>query len=771
MLKKTIIILLTIFLTVNIYSKPKVGLALSGGGARGIAHIGVLRRFEEAGIEPDIIAGASIGALVGSMYALGYDSYDLEKIFIEANFSELIKNSPERNTLGNYLKRTEDRTLLELNITKKGIALPNSLTSGHHISYFISKLISQSKYYNENFDKLKYKLRVVCSDIQNAEKVVYSSGDLSKIVMGSIAYPAIFRPVKYENRLLLDGGMTDNIPTDILEDEKVDIIILSNTIYNTPAKDEYNIMEVLDRVNQTMTNDIMQNNLKKADINITPELGNIPITDFTDIDSLITLGYLAADKIIPEIEEKIGKSKSKSTVNFENPRIPITKIKFVGNTVFHDSTLVDSVKFDGKISKYIRDIEGFYKKNGYIMAYAEEKLQYETLYVYIYEGNINNIIIKGREQTSASFVRNELSVQEYTVLNINNLESSIKNLYGTDLFEKVGYSIDKKNGDLIFDIEEKKYKVVRLGAHYKTDLGFRGLVEFANKNAFGHSNEFYLNYLFGEKINRVESSFYGAFFRKRAVYFRTLLFGEQKELSTYESHKRIGMTDRYTYGIKATTGLQLFTNFNIDGGFLKENILNQDKEKLLDKYSFISSFTFDNRNNSVFPTKGFLVTITSESSSDGVENFGKNYTKVWGAAETYIEIFNRLNFQIKLTAGTSDKLTPKADQFRLGGDKFLPGTYYEEYLAKQYFSSRVGTRISVYDSPFADAYVAFFYHLTGLWEDPDIEWKNRDFVHSGYTMFGIKTSTIPIEIGFGLTGGNDKIEKSYRTYLSIGYEL
>ncbi|MFO7810202.1 MAG: patatin-like phospholipase family protein, partial [Candidatus Delongbacteria bacterium] len=341
---------------------PRIGLALSGGGIRGIAHIGVLRRLEEEGVKINTIAGSSMGALIGSLYALGYDTYELENIIKEADANEIFRNKPERNITENYLKKTADRTVVELEFTDNGIELPNALNNGHRVLKKLREIMLSSEHYSDDFDKMKYTLRVVCSDIQNGKKVVFSNGDLPTIILGSISFPGLFKPVVYKDMKLLDGGLTDNLPTEVIKD--CDLIIASNMTHDTPSKDEeYNFIELLDRISLTMTQTNIAKSLDLADIVLSPELHDIRFGEIENPDSLIAIGYRNTDKSIERIVELTG---SRTLQNSEYRKKKKNDIIFCGNAVFSDNDLFVEASGLKENTGYIKKIISKYKRSGYL---------------------------------------------------------------------------------------------------------------------------------------------------------------------------------------------------------------------------------------------------------------------------------------------------------------------------------------------------------------------------------------------------------------------
>lgn len=751
-------------------SYPKVGLALSGGGIRGIAHIGVLRRLEEENFKPEMISGSSMGSLIGGMFALGYNSYEIEKFFKDIAMKDLLNNNPKRDNTKNYLKRISDRTSIELDLTKDGIKLPNALNNGQGLLEELSILINSSPYYNHDFDKLKYKLRVVCSDIQNAKKVVFEEGDLPTIILGSISFPGFFRPVTYHEMKLLDGGLTDNIPSDILED--CDVIFTSNTTHNADPKiGDYNFIELLDRISLTMTDDRMKHNLNISDIVFTPNIKEISLEDIENIDSLIVLGYNSVDEQIVKIRELLKNKKMTKEVE----SYPLTShYKISGNTKF----------LTEEISKELEDIKcpeeaestilAKYKKAGLFLAKINVKEREDILEIEIDEGIVEKINIVGNTKTSSSFIRDELSIKEGNVLNSKDLGKSINALYGTDLFYNVSYRIDSTNNCVCISVEEKPYNVLRIGAHYQTDRGYLGLFELANKNMHGKRSEMYISLLYGEKFNRAEISYYNIFMKKSSLFYELLPYFQVEEKFLYQEHDVIDSSKFYDRraGASLNLGFQIFDNYQ---GMIIANLENLNIDKIVNnelKTSIGFNITADNRDNPVVPTKGVYLFL-NYSSGWMDNNADLKFHKMWGQASIYSNLSSRLFYSFGIFAGTGDKLVPNFERYDIGGKVMMPGTNFEEYSALQFLRLKVDQNYLLYSDSILDFYYTLGYSFNGFWDDKldELDWVDRDFLNSFYVGLLLDTVLGPAEIGWGITTGNAEIKTNSKFYLSVGYKL
>ncbi|HSE39284.1 MAG TPA: patatin-like phospholipase family protein, partial [Acidobacteriota bacterium] len=285
--------------------RPKIGLVLSGGGARGFAHIGVLQWFEEHHIPVDYLAGTSMGGLIGGMYAIGKTPQEMKDIAYNINWIDLFRPVPAYSDLD--FRRKQDRrdypNAIELGL-KKGLKLPSGLNSGHQIGILFSELTLP---YSDigSFDNLPIPFRCIATDMVEAKPVVLSSGSLALALQATMSIPGVFAPVEIDNKILAsDGGLLNNIPTDVMKKMGVDIII--GVDIGTPLgkrESMSSITGVLGQMIGVVTIENVRRNRELADILITPNLKQYFTMDFQAARDITDLGYAGteqeASKLLP----------------------------------------------------------------------------------------------------------------------------------------------------------------------------------------------------------------------------------------------------------------------------------------------------------------------------------------------------------------------------------------------------------------------------------------------------------------------------------------
>ena len=227
--------------------KPKIGLVLSGGGAKGLAHIGILKSLEKAGITPDYITGTSMGAIIGGLYAMGYTADEIKSIALEADWGELLSNKSSLNEVVMEEKDYYDRYIAELNINGYKLELPKGLIQGQKLSNLLLNVTRPVHNIND-FSQLPIPFACVAADIETGQKVVLNSGSLARSMRASMAIPTVFTPVEIDGQLLVDGGILRDFPVEENLEMGADYIIGVFVGNQLLSKDE--LKSPLDVLNQ-----------------------------------------------------------------------------------------------------------------------------------------------------------------------------------------------------------------------------------------------------------------------------------------------------------------------------------------------------------------------------------------------------------------------------------------------------------------------------------------------------------------------------------------
>ena len=276
----------------------KVGLALSGGGARGSAHIGALKALEELGIKVDYIAGTSMGAIIGGMYASGYSPAQIEEILLEMDWEKALRDRPDRVDRTMRTKELEAQFLIPYRLGFNGgeFQLPLGLIEGQHLDQVFREIL-QPVVGIHDFAELPIPFNAVATDLVTGEEVILSQGSLPDSLRASMSVPGVFSPVTIDDRLLVDGGMSNNLPVSVVRDMGADIVIavdISSTLLEREQlKSVFSVTEQLTNFLVRRTTKAQIELLGHNDLLIVPDLGAFSSANFSEAGKVVQKGYEA----------------------------------------------------------------------------------------------------------------------------------------------------------------------------------------------------------------------------------------------------------------------------------------------------------------------------------------------------------------------------------------------------------------------------------------------------------------------------------------------
>ena len=546
--------------------RPRVAVVLSGGGARGGAHIGVLRVLERAGVPIDMIVGVSYGALVGGLYSAGYSVDDLQRIILETDWWEITSNSPNRQQSNMNRKPMADRQMLALHVDELKLKLPYGIFAGQKIHRFLNQLTMGAVYRARNdFNRLPTPFRAIATDILSGDQVVLGSGSLGAAIRASISVPGVFAPLSTEHTHLVDGGIVNNLPVDVALDAGADYVIAVDCA--TPLrtqKDE--IQDIIDVIDQAVSFRIEERkiaNRKRSHMLILPALDNFDGGDFNRSYTLIPIGERETEKHLDAIWgdlQAIGIPRRPGT---ERPaKLPI-EFDISSWADIPPDIVIDRVAIDGLV-RYSRKMI---------------KLRLEK------------------------FVNKPISFKE--------LEKESGRLYATGLFQTVDYHVvyDEGRTELVFHVLENPPGEMKVGLQYNNDYRVSLLGELIHQSTVGHVSELYLRGLLGNMT-----------FFESILVFRTYgrfgLLGEfqgwDQERLYIQERQRLGGYDEKR--LRARMGLQsLFRSWGgFQFGYQVEHVRIRDAVRSLDDateylYGFWLSGGIDTRDDALLPTRGIHI--------------------------------------------------------------------------------------------------------------------------------------------------------------------
>lgn len=423
--------------TIQQPARPKVGLVLAGGGARGASFIGVLKYLEELDIPIDYVIGTSMGSIIGGVYAMGYSPDEMAKIITSMSWSSYIGNSLERSLLCTELRNRHSTQFVNIPFNAEGIIregfitsffgeLPSAYVSNNDVDNLFNTL-SQGYQDSISFDDLPIPYACIATDIVSGEEVVLRSGNLAKSIRASMAFPLIFSPVVIDGKLLYDGGLVNIFPSDVLRDMGADIIIgieFTNEKFYIGDKIP-SIAKLVDYIYNFAIRVKREENKKLCDLIIKPNTSEFGPLTFTPkaIDTLIVRGYEAAQK--------------------------------------HHEPLA-------RIKKQIDSIAG-HPVGKELHAPKARGLDNDRVFV-------SSITLKGPTERQAKWLKREGKLHENQLITTSNINRAIKRFRGTGAFDAISYQLTPtdttlSNYALSFRLPPKSPDIFGFGARYDTEEG------------------------------------------------------------------------------------------------------------------------------------------------------------------------------------------------------------------------------------------------------------------------------------------------------------
>jgi len=690
--------------------RPKIALVLSGGGAKGAAHIGVLKVLEKHKVPIDYIVGTSIGSIVGGMYSVGYSPEEIEKILLNINFAEILsrRNSRQRTDISEKLER--EMYPFTLNIDKnKGITLPRGLWGNQNIYFELKDIFSRADKI-QDYDKLPIKFRAVTANLQDGREVVLSKGDIALDVLKSMALPSIFEPVEDKGQFYIDGGVVNNFPVNAAIGLGADIIIgVDITSASLKVDNKTNIFDILTQVSSYQGDKNTEFQKKLASILIVPDVKNHNTIDFSGMAPLIKEGEIAAEKYTSKLEAlrnevEFDRIKAGSLVE---PSYNIYNVVLTGNKSL---TLrkVMSLKPNRNTKLTKEDINNWTRQI-YSITYID-KIKYQvkdnTLHIDVVEKN--NFNVKA-SFGYASHYGGSLNV-------LANLPS-----YGT--FSK----------NYIMRAELSKFPKFNIGGVYYYDFNKSKIGAIID---IGYEVDPLFVYKKGDRISTYTSNKFNGNLFLFSTIFNDLIIGPkftyERTRNKYESGKR-------------------------DGDYFS---------KKKNDFSYGLYFLYDTLDNKAFPSKG--VRITGEWAK-----YHNDFDVINGNGMVAFPINKKLSLNIGVGAGEISGVESRREKlFKIGGMQnsmknisfygLAPMSVYTD----KYYMGQIGVQYKLTDSIYLlGKYNVLSYNSKDIKYQEDRKLGNN-LVHGYGVGVGVSTFVGPISL---FVSNNKNKKNSMLFEARIGY--
>ncbi len=700
--------------------QPKIGLALSGGGARGAAHIGVIRELEKQNIRIDYIAGTSMGAIIGGLYASGMTVDQIDQAYRSIDWKHVLNDSPPRRDLS--MRRKFDQSVFQLDkkigIKNGKLDVPAGVIRGQKLELELQKLLMHVAE-SDDFDQLAIPFRAIASDIASNQVVVLGSGSLSQALRASMAVPGVFTPVKVDDRLLVDGGITNNLPVDVVRKMGADIVIAVDIGSPLLKMDEtVNIFTVAGQLTNILvrrTTDQQINSLTNDDVLIVPELGTFSSSNFTDSISLIKKGQVAAQEKISRLAQLASPAPEPSA----------------------NAEACPSCLLEVPVISYVK--------------------------------------VSNDSQIDDEYLRQMLQQQTGQPLDVPTLEQDIGRIYGLGIFDSVQYDLEKTGTEtgLVLKVREQPW-----GPNY-LQFGLTLSSDFAKSNRFsvrfGYTKmpinrlngEWRTIFSLGEEPG-IETDLYQPLAIGSPWFIAPSAFAINNKYNIFDNDNIIAETSVLRVGAAIAIGREFASVGNIRLGLRRYSgrtevtVGDPDlPEQDIDAGEIYLDARYDSLDDLFFPRRGWKGDVgwlgsRKELGADG--DFDQATVRLL-TAKTWGRHTLQLGGRFMTTYNGE---APIQNYFRLGGIFTLPGYSENELAGQNAVLLKAGYLRAIRPLLSVPTYLGATLQYGDVFQDnDDIELSDMQVAAAAY--LGLQSVIGPLYIGYGLADSGEQ-----RLYFTIG---
>ena len=693
-------------------TEPKVGVVLSGGGAKGIMHISLLKAMEEVDMPIDYIGGTSMGAIIGGLYAIGYSADDLNEFIRDVDWANMLNDNVSRRYIPIEEKMWDSRYMISLPIINNKISLPTGLISGQEISKFLNRL-TLPVHDVEDFNEFPIPFVAIATDLETGLPIVMRKGYLPEVMRSSMSIPSVFSPHEYDGKITIDGGVARNFPvTDVLEMGADFVIGINVSSAGQRADTLTNIISIMER---TINYRIVQTTMDQArlvDYLIQPDIGDFNMASFDNVPEILRISKEATEIYKPRLKE-----------------------------------IADSLN-----------------------ALRKPKEKYRYLPPEIDQLFIQDIIIHDAERTEEKVILSEFKITPGTWTSPENIELGIDRIYSLQFFETVRYRlIPTESGTIVhLYLKEKLDDQFRVGLRYDNRHKSSLLFSASFRNAYKPTSTLRFNVRLGDETYYDTQFFYYVGFRpKLGVSLRANFSTIRDDL--FDTNGNI-YSNVETESARAEFWVgPVISSMLIMGAGLREEFYRlrrivgsiPDQNEWRNNHSLFAFLWLDTKNDGVFATNGQMFRGDYTQSLKWFGNPVKfsEYKAKW---ENYIPIANGvtglLNFSTSFTYGD----VPYHRRPYLGGYDNFPGFYKNEITGDWLKSVQVGLQIEI----FKNRYIIGSYSAGQASDANKLDPEIFPVIYGWNFTAAAKTVVGPIKIGIS---GSERHQLLYD--IRVGFEF
>ena len=627
---------------------PTIGLALSGGGARGIAHIGVIIALEENNIPIDLIAGTSMGSIVGGLYAAGYAGLGMQRLVNAIDWIGLFNQTPDPKLVLVSKRYGMMEPIIRLRFKMWDIYLPYGMNNGQRISEELFYLTAPANFAAKtDFDSLVVPFQATAVDVASAELLFLKRGDLAQAIHASMSIPMLFSPARVDNRMLVDGGVLDILPTDVARDMGADVIIACDLEGLFPLGQEpKHFADVAIHTLDITIRELKKSNVKLADILIEPDLGDHSSSDYSGLDSLIRLGYEATMAKMDDIKKLVPAALREQ----QKPKRQL------------DQKLINRAK----------------------IAYIK---------------------VKGNDRVRLPVITGEFPMQQGDTFNLDMALHGVRKIYATGLFENVWLEPEYLADDLVgvnIHVIEKYPRTIGFGLNYRSEEGTSGFVQIVHFNFFGWGERFMPLLRVGDLYKRAGLEIVNDQFFATPLTVHNGFYYERESPYLYDDNGgRTGslqmdrVVAQFSMGVQPNRKLMFTTGLRGERVWLGRNQQLGLTAQTLEHWSVFGQCIIDNTDDRYFPSSGVRLLLNGESIVE-FKHDAKPFTKFFGELNWNFSPYPFHTLSLDLLAGISTNGLPIYEQFRFGGPSHLPGYHRDELWSNDALRGAVSYRFKFF---------------------------------------------------------------------------
>ncbi|HCH2367115.1 TPA: patatin-like phospholipase family protein [Vibrio parahaemolyticus] len=718
-------------------TRPKVAVVLAGGGAKGAAHIGVLKALEEMHIPVDIITGTSMGAYVGGLYATGMSADEIESFIYSVDWNSGYRDRVDRSQRRVRDKEYEDRYQIttDLGLRFGEVRAPTGVVQGQNMLRVLRETTGNLGRF-ESFDELAIPYRSVATDILELDEVVIGNGYLVDAMMASMSVPGALPPYKLNGHMLVDGGVVNNMPVDVARAMGADVVIAVDISTDYKTEDDFTgLFTVADQLSNYLVRRSTQQQvetLQEHDVYIRPNVGQMETVEFDKMPWAFQSGY----DITKEMESKLA---------------------------------------------------GLRLSNAEYQKYIDHKQEVRKKLVYGDDRVVDEIVIVNNTHYSDVLLTNRLELETGRKIETAEIEKAVENLYALDRFELITYHFEEVDGPnlLVFDVNEKSWGPNYLNFRFfleddfdtDSQYGIGMSTNFTNLNS--HGAEMALNVEMGtDKL--IEAELYSPvlssqeFFVAGKVAYssegRNLpVSDDDSSLSSVNDFLPVSYTEfvsEIAIGIQPTLWQELRLGGRYSSGSIELSTLASVGNLDFERRGLFANYRLDTLDDFAFPTRGLLVDLEYLVSHDtSPEEIGQSKPKDI-VEDTVYEIDARfkgaMSYQRHTLVGQAEYSFVQSknssitlDPRELGGFLHLSGIPRNSLIGQNLFFSSLVYRYKWFDNDFglfeAPVYVGASLEHGGTWSDNDLKLNEAPLYNAASIFFGVDSPIGPIMLAYGRT--------------------